>query len=79
VRSLASLASTIHCIDDEIVQWAGAARASFQKAEAARRRLLNSKLMIVDQAAINAGFAFRRLAIKPIRRSRETLSSFVVG
>jgi hypothetical protein len=31
VRSLASLASTIHCIDDEIVQYAGAARASFQK------------------------------------------------
>jgi hypothetical protein len=57
--------------------WSGA--SIVPKAEAARRRLLNSKLMIVDQAAINAGFAFRRLAIKPIRRSRETLSSFVVG
>jgi hypothetical protein len=29
----------------------------FSKEEAARRRLLNSNLMIVDQAAINAGLA----------------------
>ena len=33
-------------------------RAARQKA--ARRRLLNSNLMIVDQTAINAGFDFRR-------------------
>jgi hypothetical protein len=31
-----------------------------QKEKAARRRLLNSNLMIADQAAINAGFDFRR-------------------
>ena len=30
------------------------------KEKAARRRLLNSNLMIVDQTAINAGFDFRR-------------------
>jgi hypothetical protein len=30
------------------------------KEKAARRRLLNSNLIIVDQAAINAGFDFRR-------------------
>jgi hypothetical protein len=30
------------------------------KEKAARRRLLNSNLMIVDQAVINAGFDFRR-------------------
>jgi hypothetical protein len=30
------------------------------KRKAARRRLLNSSLMILDQEAINAGFAFRR-------------------
>jgi hypothetical protein len=30
------------------------------KERAARRRLFNSNLMIVDQAAINAGFDFRR-------------------
>jgi hypothetical protein len=30
------------------------------KEKAARRRLLNSNLMIVDQAAINAGFDLRR-------------------
>jgi hypothetical protein len=28
--------------------------------KAARRRLINSNLMIVDQAAINVGFDFRR-------------------
>jgi hypothetical protein len=33
--------------------------------KAARRRLLNSNLMIEDQAAINAGFDFRRYAMKP--------------
>jgi hypothetical protein len=30
------------------------------KKKAARRATLNSNLMIVDQAAINAGFDFRR-------------------
>jgi hypothetical protein len=30
------------------------------KEKAARRRLFNSNPMIVDQAAINAGFDFRR-------------------
>src|SRR5258706_14414206 len=38
---------------------------SCSKEKAARRRLFNSTLMIVDQAAINAGFDFRRYAIKP--------------
>jgi hypothetical protein len=35
------------------------------KEKAARRRLFNSNLMIVDQTAINAGFEFRRYAMKP--------------
>jgi hypothetical protein len=35
------------------------------KRKAARRRLSNSNLMILDQAAINAGFAFRRYAMNP--------------
>jgi hypothetical protein len=34
--------------------------------KAARRRLFNSTMMIVDQAAINAGFAFPRYAMKPM-------------
>lgn len=32
---------------------------------ARRRRLLNSNLMILDQAAINAGFDLRRYVMKP--------------
>jgi hypothetical protein len=34
--------------------------AEIAKRKAARRRLFNSTLMIVDQATINAGFDFRR-------------------
>jgi hypothetical protein len=37
-----------------------------RKEKAARRRLFNSNLMIVDQAAINAGPDFRPYAIKPM-------------
>jgi putative tryptophan/tyrosine transport system substrate-binding protein len=35
------------------------------KAKAARGRLLNSSPMIVDQAAINVGFGFRRYSASP--------------
>jgi hypothetical protein len=36
------------------------------KQKAARRRRLNSILLIADQATINAGFDFRRYAMKPM-------------
>jgi hypothetical protein len=36
------------------------------KEKAAQRRLFNLNLMIVDQAAINAGFDFRRSLYTPV-------------
>ncbi len=38
--------------------------AEIAKRKAARRRLFDSNLMIVDQATINAGFDFRRYLAK---------------
>ena len=38
----------------------GSGEYKSRKEKAARRRLLNSNPIIVDQAAINASFAFRR-------------------
>jgi hypothetical protein len=42
------------------------------KEKGARRRLLNLNRMIVDQAAINAGFDFRRDASKPMEAGYTT-------
>jgi hypothetical protein len=46
---------------------------------AARRRLSNSTLMIVDQPAINAGFDFRRYAMKPRPKKPRIIIAHVEG
>jgi hypothetical protein len=43
----------------------GSGGCKSRKEKAARRRLFNFRPMIADQAAINAGFDFRRYAMKP--------------
>jgi hypothetical protein len=50
-----------------------------EKEKAARRRLLNSNLMIVDHAAINAGFDFRRYAMKPTPINPRIIIAHVEG
>jgi hypothetical protein len=49
------------------------------KEKAARRRLPNSNLMIADQAAINAGFDFRRYAMKPMPAKPRIIIAHVEG
>ena len=48
------------------------------KTKAARRRL-NSNPMIVDHAAINAGFDFRRQAMKPMPAKPKIIIAHVEG
>jgi hypothetical protein len=47
--------------------------------KAARRRLSISNLMIVDQAAINTGFDFRRYAMKPMPAKPRIIIAHVEG
>jgi hypothetical protein len=49
------------------------------KEKAARRRPLNSNLLIADQAAINAGFDFRRYAMKPTPAKPRIIMAQVEG
>jgi hypothetical protein len=52
---------------------------SLKTEKAARGRLLNSNAMMVDQAAINAGFDFRRYAMKPIPAKPRIITAQVEG
>ncbi len=55
------------------------AHAGRTNEKAARRRLFNSNPMIVDQAASNAGFAFRRYAMKPMPAKPRIIIAHVEG
>ena len=51
----------IRCFGDDLASFVhDISHVPSQKEKAARRRLFNSDLMIVDQAAINTAFDFRR-------------------
>jgi hypothetical protein len=55
------------------------ADASRSKEKAARRRLLNSNLIIVDQAASNAGLDLRRYAMNPMPAKPRIIIAQVEG
>lgn len=54
-------------------------RTGLPKENTALMRLINSNLTVAHQAAINAGFDFRRYAMKPSPAKPSFISAQVVG